>query len=81
MDEILISEEEINHTIRRNDYYVIRPILPELQSGTDDPAKVLSREFSSGDFVLDYNGTVELLRHNKLMIDDIAKSPIAELLR
>ena len=78
-EEILISEEEINHTIRRDNYYVIRPLLPELLDETEEHPKALAREFCSGDFVLDYDGTVDLLRRNRLMIDDTAGASGAEL--
>jgi FlaA1/EpsC-like NDP-sugar epimerase len=81
IDEILISEEEINHTIRRGDYYVIRPMLPELQGAEDAQPRALQTEFSSHDFVLDYAGTVELLRRNDLMIRDGAAAPRTEFLR
>jgi FlaA1/EpsC-like NDP-sugar epimerase len=81
-DEILISEEEVNHTTRRGDYYVIRPILPELQNVIEPHEPALSGEFSSGDFVLDYPGTIELLLRNKLMIDDTIDATVTkELLR
>jgi FlaA1/EpsC-like NDP-sugar epimerase len=79
-DEILVSEEEVNHTIRRGDYYVIRPMLPELQSDQDKLPRALSKEFSSGDFVLDYEGTVSLLRRNKLL-DEKESGRSQELLR
>jgi FlaA1/EpsC-like NDP-sugar epimerase len=78
-DEILVSEEEVNHTIRRGDYYVIRPMLPELHCGEDKLPRALTKEFSSGDFVLDYEGTVSLLRRNKLL--DGKESGSNELLR
>lgn len=79
-DEILVSEEEVNHTIRRGDYFVIRPMLPELRNGEDDLPRALRKEFSSGDFVLDYEQTVALLKRNKLMLDGGAM-PSVELLR
>lgn len=78
-DEILVSEEEVNHTIRRGEYYVIRPALPEL-SLSEPPERALTKEFSSGDFVLDYRATVELLRRNKLMLEE-AEGALGELLR
>jgi FlaA1/EpsC-like NDP-sugar epimerase len=81
IDEILISEEEINHTIRRGDYYVIRPMLPELQNAEDAKPRALQTEFSSRDFVLDYAGTVDLLRSNGLMVQDGAAAGGAEFLR
>jgi FlaA1/EpsC-like NDP-sugar epimerase len=79
-DEILVSEEEVNHTIRRGDYYVVRPALPELGVGHPPLVRALDKEFSSGDFVLDYPQTVELLRLNGLMIE-ASTAPDAELLR
>jgi FlaA1/EpsC-like NDP-sugar epimerase len=46
--EILVSEEEISRTIRRDGYFVIRPILPELRGKqADKPA--LTKELSSAD--------------------------------
>src|SRR5216683_878357 len=80
-DEILVSEEEANHTIRRGDYYVIRPMLPELQNGEDKLPRALTKEFSSGDFVLDYQGTVALLRRHRLLLEDSENRKPAELLR
>lgn len=80
-DEILVSEEEVNHTIRRGDYYVIRPMLPELQNGEDRLPRALTKEFSSGDFVLDYEGTVALLRRHRLMLEDSGRARTVELLR
>jgi len=79
-DEILVSEEEVNHTIQRGAYYVIRPMLPELQSDQDKLPRALTKEFSSGDFVLDYESTVALLRRNKLL-DEKEGFRTQELLR
>jgi UDP-glucose 4-epimerase len=69
-DEILVSEEEVNHTIKRGNYYVIRPMLPELQENQEGLSRALTKEFSSGDFVLDYQGTQNLLMKNALMLED-----------
>ncbi len=46
--EILISEEEISRTVKKGDYYVIRPILPELRPH-EVSKPVLTKEFSSAD--------------------------------
>lgn len=81
LDEILVSEEEIHHTIQRGDYYVIRPMLPELQGDEDKLPRALTKELSSGDFVLDYQGTAELLRRHRLMLDEDRSKREAELLR
>ncbi len=80
MHETLVSEEEIHHTVRRGDYYVIRPMLPELRLDHEDEPNALSKEFSSADTVLDLPGTIQLLTKHHLMLDAVA--PVAgELLR
>ncbi len=49
--EILISEEEISRTIKKGNYYIINPILPELRpSEVSKPA--LNKELSSADRTL-----------------------------
>jgi FlaA1/EpsC-like NDP-sugar epimerase len=78
--EILVTEEEIHHCVRRNGYFVILPMLPELVDGRDRRMDTLTKEFSSGDNLLDYDGTVELLKHYKLTLDDYVHDP-GELLR
>lgn len=67
--EILVSEEEGHRTIARGDYYVIRPMLPELQS-PDDGALVLGREYSSSEDLMSCDQVVELLKRHKLMTGD-----------
>jgi len=80
MHEILISEEEIHHCIKRDDFYVILPMLPELQN-QDMESEVLTEEFSSKDNVLDYAGTVAMLKKNRLMMEDVDFEEDVELLR
>jgi len=49
--EILLSEEELPRTIKKNGYYAICPILPELRKETiKKPA--LDKELSSADYVM-----------------------------
>ncbi len=79
MHEVLVSEEEIHHCVRRGDFYVVRSMLPEL-AGAAEP-NALTREFSSADNVLDLDGTVELLRAHRLMVDDPPDHEDGELLR
>lgn len=53
--EVLVSEEECHRTIRRGAYYVICPMLPELQR--ELPAeRPLQSEYSSADVTLDVAG-------------------------
>jgi len=79
MHEVLVSEEEVHHCVRRGDYYAVRSMLPELM-GEPEP-NALSQEFSSADNVLDLAGTEALLREHKLMVDDPTVYDDGELLR
>jgi UDP-glucose 4-epimerase len=79
--EILVSEEEAYHCVKRGDYYAILPMLPELHIEEEPVVKVLEKEFSSSDKVLDIDQTIELLKENKLMIDDGDLAQGEELLR
>ena len=47
--EILVSEEECFRTIKRGNYYVILPVLPELRKDDDEAGEFLSGEYSSKD--------------------------------
>lgn len=75
--EILVSEEECHRTMARDSFYVIFPILPELQ--IRDKAPTLSDEYSSANNLMDRNGLETLLRRQKLMVEDV--EPEQELLR
>jgi UDP-glucose 4-epimerase len=68
MHEIMVSEEEIHHCVRRGRYYAIKSMLPELRAEVEPNA--LEREFSSADNVLPYADAVRLLRTHRLMIED-----------
>lgn len=50
--EILISEEEGHRTIRRGDYYVVLPMLPELREGEPESPPI-EREYSSDEHLMD----------------------------
>ena len=81
MHEVMVSEEEINHCVKRGDYYVIRPLLPELRGNGAPEPNALTKEFSSRDRVLDLDGTIDLLKKHHLMIEDINLIQAQELLR
>jgi UDP-glucose 4-epimerase len=85
MHEIMVSEEEIHHCVRRGDYLVIRPMLPELrrdeESNLRGEPNALTREFSSEDTLVDLAGTVALLKKHRLTVDDVQSAAGAELLR
>lgn len=65
--EILVSEEEAWRTYDKGDYYTIKPMLPELFIAEPD-LKVLSKEYSSGDFLMTLEETEALLRKHHLML-------------
>jgi len=81
MHEILISEEEVHHCIRRGEYYAIQPMLPELRQGSSQEPNALEKEYSSGDEVLDFSGTAALLKKHSLMVNDAYPGDRPELLR
>ena len=68
--EILVSEEESHRTIRRGNYYVILPMLPEI---CDDAAGdgSLRSEYSSCDNVMTLEETNTLLKTRRLLMDDV----------
>ncbi|MDH3514520.1 MAG: polysaccharide biosynthesis protein, partial [Gammaproteobacteria bacterium] len=81
MHEIMVSEEEANHCVKRGSYFAILPMLPELrETGAAEP-NALKKEFSSADTVLDFAGTVDLLKRHRLLGDDVKLSEDTELLR
>ena len=68
LHELMVSEEECGHTVKRNDHYVIMPMLPELiNSNLLDEKNVLGKEFSSFDNLINYEDTVDLLRINNIL--------------
>jgi UDP-glucose 4-epimerase len=67
MHEIMVSEEEAHHCVRRGDYFAILPMLPELRRDAPAEANALSAEFSSADVLLDLSATEQLLRRHGLM--------------
>ncbi|MGH7146381.1 MAG: polysaccharide biosynthesis protein [Nitrospiraceae bacterium] len=76
--EILISEEECHRAIERGNYYVIRPILPEIDREAASKA-VLSDEYSSGSNVLSVEECEKFLREHRLLPDQTPDT--GELLR
>jgi UDP-glucose 4-epimerase len=81
MHEIMVSDEEAHHCVKRGNYYAILPMLPELAAPGARPRAALTREFSSGDTVLDLAGTIALLKRHRLMVDDVDSGSGLELLR
>lgn len=67
LHEILVSEEESHRTFALGEYYVIGSILPELQP-PDFSERFLEKEYSSGDDVMTFEQTRDLLIRRDLMV-------------
>lgn len=70
LSEVLVSEEEIHHCFKRGNYYVIKPMLPELIEKSEKKNNYFKKEYSSNDFILNGHETVALLKKHKLMVED-----------
>ena len=71
MHEILVSEEEVHHCVRRGDYYVDPADAAGAARRRARASRTRSkREYSSGDNVLSLAATVGLLKRNRLMVED-----------
>lgn len=79
--EIMVSEEEAHHCVKRGNYYAILPMLPELLDAKKPVERALKKEFSSADTVLNLQQTIALLKKHKLMIEDGSPEDGEELLR
>lgn len=66
--EILVSEEEAHRTIKRGNYYVILPILPEIRGDTVE-GEVLGQEYSSADAIMSKDEVRVLLESYNLLLD------------
>ena len=75
MHEILISEEEARRCVRRGEYYAILPMLPELSGAEAAELEHLNKEYSSGDGILGFEETRELLERHRLMLE---QGPVPE---
>ena len=72
LHEILVSEEEARRTIERDGYYVICPMLPELEASLMSEAPTLRSEYSSAHVTLDTIGLRDLLMpHVKDVLEDV----------
>jgi UDP-glucose 4-epimerase len=66
MHEIMVSEEEAHHCVRRGEYFAILPMLPELRREAAK-ANALKGEFSSADTLLSLAKTESLLKKHSLL--------------
>ncbi|MDT7041649.1 polysaccharide biosynthesis protein [Candidatus Nitronereus thalassa] len=67
--EILVSEEECHRTVESGGYYVIKPILPEINK-TSCVEHLLTNEYSSEANPLNLQETKEFLQKHQLSVTD-----------
>ncbi|MBU0580001.1 MAG: polysaccharide biosynthesis protein [Candidatus Margulisbacteria bacterium] len=67
--EILVSDEEATRTYKKDDYYAIAPMLPEIVKELPK-TKILNKEYSSNDDLLDLSGTIKMLEKYHLMVGE-----------
>ena len=66
--EIMVAEDEVFRTVERGDYYVIRPILPELDREKTEEQPIYG-EYASNSDVMDFDATLKMLQKNNLTLD------------
>lgn len=81
MHEIMVSEEECHHVVKRGNYHVILPMLPELRVPGIACEPSLKSEYSSADNVMTLDQTRSLLTEYGLMVGDVRLTDGGELLR
>ncbi|MDB5809615.1 MAG: polysaccharide biosynthesis protein [Betaproteobacteria bacterium] len=81
MHEIMVSDEEAHHCVKRGNYFAILPMLPELKLNGNKVRSALTKELSSADNVADFKNTVSLLKKHRLMLENAQGPEWEELLR
>lgn len=81
LHEALITEEESVRTVKRGPYYVIAPILPEIQVAEVMNGPFLNQEYTSADDLMTREQVGELLTKRNLLIEDQQGVHREELLR
>lgn len=71
--EHMISEDEYSRVLKRGDYYVITPMLPELFNTNDTRKNVLNGEYSSEGVLIGLEETKRLLRKYNLLLEEDMK--------
>jgi UDP-glucose 4-epimerase len=79
MHEIMVSDEESHHTVRRGDYFAIRSMLPELQSADEEQTAGLAKEFSSADTLVSLEETTQMLERHGLLVGQVEQREGVEL--
>jgi UDP-glucose 4-epimerase len=80
LHESLISSEEGYRTLERNGYYVILPMLPELQPASFEPYKLAGHEYDSQCDLMDKKQIKDLLKQYDLLVDEGTRERIKQSL-
>jgi UDP-glucose 4-epimerase len=80
LHESLISAEEGYRTVSRNDYYVILPMLPELQPTNISPYALKGQEYDSQCDLMTQKQLYDLLKRYDLLLDDLSLARIKQSL-
>jgi len=67
IDEIMLSDEEAPRAYESGEYYAIQPMLPELVK--EFKKGPLTKEYSSGDILMNLKETTAYLREHSLLLD------------
>lgn len=81
LHEALITEEEAARTVERGPYYVVAPILPEIQIPEVMKGPFLNKEYTSADDLMTRDQVSDLLTKRNLLIDHQEGEHREELLR
>lgn len=81
LHEALITEEEAARTVTRGPYYVIAPILPEIQDEAVMKGPFLGKEYTSADDLMTRDEVAALLKKRNLLIEHQDGQYREELLR
>ncbi len=81
LHEAMITEEESARTVQRGPYYVVAPILPEIQALEVMKGPFLNKEYTSADDVMTREEVATLLKKRNLLIESQNGQYREELLR
>ncbi|MFA5592082.1 MAG: polysaccharide biosynthesis protein [Micavibrio sp.] len=81
LHEALITEEEAARTVERAPYYVVAPILPEIQVEEVMKGPFLNKEYTSADDLMTRGEVADLLKRRNLLIENQEGHHREELLR
>jgi FlaA1/EpsC-like NDP-sugar epimerase len=80
LHESLVSAEEGYRTVKRGEYFVILPMLPELQPDSFEVYELAGREYDSNCDLMDKKQLYQLLSDYDLLLDESSRARIKQSL-